>query len=75
MLQITNENFGIEDPDFQREGRYREERLALPAGGVCLPDGDHRRSAAASRRNDLSTVLAQATIDGKPVPTFELFSL
>jgi cytochrome P450 len=26
-------------------------------------------------RNDLSTVLAQATIEGRPVPQFELFSL
>ena len=56
VLRITNENFGIEDPEFAREGDTREDRRRQP-------------------RNDLSSVLANATINGEPVPTFELFSL
>lgn len=74
VLRITNENFGLEDPDFQREGDTREARLGfLQEAYVYL------MSLLAERRqdprDDLSTVLAQARIDGEPVPDFELFSL
>lgn len=74
VLRITNENFGLEDPDFQREGDTREARLGfLQEAYIYLMEviADRRQNP----RNDLSTVLAQATIDGKPVPDFELFSL
>jgi len=74
VLRITNENFGIEDPDFQREGDTVEKRLGfLQEAYVYLMEiiADRRKNP----RNDLSTVLAQATIDGKPVPDFELFSM
>lgn len=74
VLRVTNENFGIEDPEFQRAGETPEERLAfLPEAFAYLSEitEDRRKSP----RNDLSTVLANATINGQPVPTFELFSL
>lgn len=74
VLRVTNENFGLEDPEFQRSGDTPEERLAfLPEAFAFLDEitQDRRRNP----RNDLSTVLAQATIDGRPVPQFELFSL
>lgn len=74
VLRITNENFGLEDPDFQREGDTRADRLGfLTEAYVYLMEiiADRRQNP----RNDLSTVLAQATIDGAPVPDFELFSL
>jgi cytochrome P450 len=74
VLRVTNENFGIEDPDFQREGDTPEQRLAFIQEAFAFLSEiteDRRRNP----RNDLSTVLAQATIDGQPVPTFELFSL
>lgn len=74
VLRITNENFGLEDPDFQREGDTREDRLGfLQEAYVYLMEiiADRRKNPGA----DLSTVLAQATIDGAPVPDFELFSL
>jgi cytochrome P450 len=74
VLRVTNENFGIEDPDFQREGDTRADRLGfLTEAYVYLMEiiADRRQNP----RNDLSTVLAQATIDGAPVPDFELFSL
>ena len=74
VLRVTNENFGLEDPEFQRGGDTPEDRLAfLPEAFAFLTEitEDRRRSP----RDDLSTVLAQATINGQPVPPFELFSL
>jgi len=74
VLRITNENFGLEDPEFAREGQTREERLGfLKEAFAYLQEitEDRRRHP----REDLSTVLALAEIDGEPVPHFELFSL
>jgi cytochrome P450 len=74
VLRVTNENFGIEDPDFQRSGETREERLGfLQEAFAYLEQVTEERRR--HPREDLSTVLAHATIDGKPVPQFELFSL
>lgn len=74
VLRITNENFGIEDPEFARAGDTRDDRLGfLQEAFAFLSEitEDRRRHP----RNDLSSVLANATINGEPVPTFELFSL
>jgi cytochrome P450 len=74
VLKVTNENFGIEDPEFQREGTSRDEVLAfLGEAFTFLSEitADRRQHP----RDDLSTVLATATINGEPVPEFELFSL
>jgi cytochrome P450 len=73
VLRVTNENFGIEDPEFQR-GQTPEEQLGFlqEAFAYLAEITDDRRK---NPRDDLSTVLANATIDGQPVPQFELFSL
>ena len=74
VLRITNENFGIEDPEFAREGDTREDRLGFLSEAFAFLSEiteDRRRNP----RQDLSSVLANATINGEPVPTFELFSL
>lgn len=74
VLRITNENFGIEDPEFQRAGETSADRLGfLPEAFAYLDEITQERRR--NPRNDLSTVLAQATLDGQPVPQFELFSL
>jgi cytochrome P450 len=74
VLRVTNENFGLEDPEFQRAGNTRDEALAfLQEAFVYLSEITADRRA--NPRDDLTTVLANATIDGKPVPEFELFSL
>jgi len=74
VLRITNENFGIEDPEFQREGDTREDRLGfLPEAWAYLNEILEDRRA--NPGNDLSSVLAQASLNGGPVPPFELFSL
>jgi cytochrome P450 len=74
VLRVTNENFGLEDPEFQREGETPEQRLGFLTEAAAFLNGifeDRRRSP----REDLSSVLANATIGGEPVPPFELFSL
>ena len=74
VLRITNENFGIEDAEFERGGQTREERLAF-IGEAFAYLGELLESRRREPREDLATVLAQATIRGEPVPQFELFSL
>lgn len=75
VLKVTNENFGVEDPEFQRSGTTQEERLGFLQEAFAFLD----RITADRRvhpRDDLSTVLTHATLPGGvPVPTFELFSL
>jgi cytochrome P450 len=74
VLRITNENFGIEDPEFQRPGETREDRLAFLTDAFLFLQElteDRRRTP----RDDLTTVLATATFGDQPVPQFELFSL
>lgn len=74
VLRITNENFGIEDSEFAREGESREERLAF-IGEAFAFLGEILESRRREPREDLATVLAQATLRGEAVPQFELFSL
>lgn len=75
VLRITNENFGIEDPEFQREGDTRESRLGFLVEAAAFLNGliEARKS---NPTNDLTSLLASATLPGgAPVPPFELFSL
>jgi cytochrome P450 len=75
VLRVTNENFGVEDPDFQRAGTTQEERLGFLQEAFAFLariTADRR----AQPRDDLSTVLANAVLPGgQLVPDFELFSL
>ena len=75
VLRVTNENFGLEDPEFQRgAGRQRKIPLAfIKEAFIYLNEITEERRR--EPKDDLSTVLALATLDGKPVPPFELFSL
>jgi len=74
VLRVTNENFGLEDPEFQREVENEDDRLGFltEAAGFLNALFEDRRKEP---RDDLSTVLATATLGGEPVPPFELFSL
>jgi cytochrome P450 len=74
VLKITNQNFGLEDPDFALEGDTRDDRLAFltEAGAYISSLMEERRK---NPTGDVTSVLAHATLDGKPVPPFELFSL
>jgi cytochrome P450 len=74
VLRITNQNFGLEDPEFQIESDNIAETLAFITEAFAYFDEllDERR---ADPRDDIASVLASATIDGEPVPRFELYSL
>ncbi|MBW2417880.1 MAG: cytochrome P450 [Deltaproteobacteria bacterium] len=74
VLRITNENFGLEDPEFAREGDSRSDRLGFLKEAAAFLSGiiEERR---ANPTDDLASVLANASLDGEPVPPFELFSL
>jgi len=74
VLKVTNQNFGLEDPDFQIEGDTPEQRLAF-IGEAFQYLAEITEDRKKNPRSDLSTVLANATLGGAPVPTFELFSL
>ena len=74
VLRITNENFGLEDAEFEREGKTREERLGFIREAFAFFD-ELIESRRREPREDLASVLAQATLRGEPVPQFELFSL
>lgn len=75
VLRITNENFGLEDPEFQREGQTREERLGFLTEAAGFLNGLFEERRRRPTR-DLSSVLANAKLPGgEPVPPFELFSL
>ncbi|MBW2396561.1 MAG: cytochrome P450, partial [Deltaproteobacteria bacterium] len=73
-MRVTNENFGLEDPEFQRDGDTQQDRLGFltEAAGFLNALFEDRRKTP---RDDLSSVLANATLDGGPVPPFELFSM
>jgi len=73
VLKVTNENFGIEDPAFQREGDTREDRLGFLTEAFTFVTElmeDRRRDP----REDLTTVFANATLNGATPPAFELLS-
>ena len=74
VLKVTNENFGIEDEEFEREGESREDRLAFITEAFAFLN-ELLEARRADPRDDVATVLAQATLDGEPVPQFQLFSL
>jgi cytochrome P450 len=75
VLKVTNQNFGLEDPEFALEGDTPEDRLAFITEAFQYLDGLMKQRRA-DPRDDLTTVLANATLPGgKPVPVFELFSL
>jgi cytochrome P450 len=73
VLKVTNENFGIEDPEFQRGTTPEDSLVFLQEAFAYLAEITEERRK--DPRDDLTTVLANATMNGRPVPQFELFSL
>ena len=61
VLRVTNENFGIEDPEFQRPGESTAERLGFLQEAFAFLD-EITQERRRQPRNDLSTVLAQASV-------------
>jgi cytochrome P450 len=71
ILRLTNELFASEDPEFQRGGTTREERIKQ----IGLEFFQYFSKIIADRRTnpreDLATVLANASVDGAPMGPVE----
>ena len=76
ILRLTNQLFGAEDPDLQREGATREEAtaaLGLELFQLFSAIIEDRRK---NPRDDLASLLANGQVDGKgmgPMETFGYF--
>ncbi len=71
ILRLTNELFGADDPDLQREGEDRDQaiqELGLEMFQLFTSVIEDRR---ANPRDDLATVLANGTVDGEPMGVME----
>ena len=76
MLRLTQELFGASDPDTARfKAALSDEQFAQLLVGVVQDFTDYFEKITADRRanprDDLATLLANAEIDGAPLPPFE----
>jgi hypothetical protein len=71
ILRLTNEAFGQDDPDLQRKGEDRQQ--AILALGIELYQVFDKiiQDRRANPTDDLASVLANATVDGKPMGMME----
>jgi len=73
ILRLTNQLFGADDPDLQREGEDRLQatmELGLELYQIFDAIIQDRRKTP---RDDLASVLANATLDGEPLGPMETF--
>lgn len=76
MLRLTQELFGASDPDTERfKEALSDEQFAQLLIGVVQDFNDYFEKITEDRRvnprDDLATLLANAEIDGAPLPPFE----
>ncbi len=76
MLRLTQELFGASDPDTERfKAALSDEQFAQLLIGVVQDFTDYFETITADRRanprDDLATLLANAEINGAPLPPFE----
>src|SRR5438093_3769628 len=71
ILRLTNELFSSDDPEFQREGVTREERIQQIGLEFFHYFSKIIADRRANPRDDLATVLANAQIDGAPMGPVE----
>lgn len=76
MLRLTQELFGAQDPDTQRfQAALSNEQFAQLLIAVVQDFSTYFEAISADRRahprDDLATLIANAKIDGQPIPAFE----
>jgi cytochrome P450 len=76
MLRLTQELFGASDPDTERfKAALSDEQFAQLLVGVVQDFTDYFETLTADRRanprDDLATLLANAEVNGAPLPPFE----
>jgi cytochrome P450 len=81
MLKLTQELFGSTDPDLNRGGRDPAEDFEASLATIQSVIGDFfgyfdaiTADRRANPREDVSTVIANAKIDGEPIGSFEAMS-
>lgn len=74
MLRLTQELFGAEDPDFQREDaeKAQEQQMAVIMDVIGLFTGLNAERRA-EPTTDLATVIANGHIDGKPLEDMDTY--
>jgi len=71
ILRLTNELFSSEDPEFQRPGVTREQRIQEIGLEFFQYFSKIIAERRANPRDDLATVLANANVDGAPMGPVE----
>src|SRR5262249_32866153 len=76
MLRLTQELFGASDPETERfMAALNDEQFMQLLMGVIQDFNDYFAAISADRRkaprDDMATLIANAQVDGKPIPDFE----
>ena len=71
ILRLTNQLFGADDPDLQREGEDPEQVIAELGLEMFQRFSKIIEDRRANPRDDLATVLANGQVDGKPMGLME----
>ncbi|MGI9624295.1 MAG: cytochrome P450, partial [Acidimicrobiales bacterium] len=73
IMQLTNQVLSGSDPEYM-EGTSAVESASVGTAGFLEYMAELARDRRQCPADDLATTLAQATIDGEPMPNFELIS-
>ncbi|MDH3682109.1 MAG: cytochrome P450 [Acidimicrobiia bacterium] len=71
ILRLTNQLFAFEDPELQREGEDRQQAIMELGMELYTMFDTIIQDRRANPRDDLASVLANATIDGEPMGPME----
>ena len=71
ILRLTNELFGSDDPDLQREGEDRRQSVQALAMEFMALFNEIIEDRRANPRDDLASVLANGRVKGEPMGTME----
>jgi len=71
VLRLTNELFASEDPELQRSGEDRQQAIMELGAELYALFDEIIQDRRAEPKDDLASVLANATIDGEPLDMME----
>jgi cytochrome P450 len=74
VLRLSNQGIGAQDPEFQVEGKSVREARRAALIELFAYFSDLAEQRRAQPRDDLATVLANASVNGAPLPQIELLS-
>jgi cytochrome P450 len=74
LLRLTNELFGAQDPEFQREGANAQQTFMAMATEIFAYFAQRFEAVKREPGHDLLSVMAQGRIGGEPVTTLDAVS-